>query len=501
VARHAQWALGEIATPEAVAALVALLGEPPVPDELRDALVRAGPRAVPALVRELEGDPGVATEAAALLGRIGDRRAVAPLLALLRRRNQTEPAVLRALAALAPREAVPALVSIAVDPSREIRRLALEALLAAADERSVVVLDRALVDPEPAVVARAAALAGRLRARSHTRTLAGLLAHPDGAVRAEAMRALGRVGGAEACAALAAAAAATGEARLGEALEQSAEPACVPALLAALRTGRGQAALIRGLAAAGAPTGEALRVLADALAGDPATAELAADALAAARLTHRQATEVAAAFERGPAPSRARLCPVLAATGGGRARLGAAVADRTEDDEVRAAAAWALAGSSEANLRAILEQASHSLHPAIAANAQAALRARRGQEWATVQLGGGRPPAAGQWLWVALPGGLSLWARTGSAGRVRFSGLLGPVAVHAASELSLEDAGDGLGKITGDEVPGGEDAGGVLGGQPVQVNAGAGRIEGGQPLPQQRGDHPGEHVAAARRPQ
>ncbi|HXU81993.1 MAG TPA: HEAT repeat domain-containing protein, partial [Polyangia bacterium] len=70
VARHAQWALGEIGTPEAVAALVALLGEPPVTDELREALVRAGGRGVPALVRELESDPGVATEAAALLGRI-----------------------------------------------------------------------------------------------------------------------------------------------------------------------------------------------------------------------------------------------------------------------------------------------------------------------------------------------------------------------------------------------------------------------------------------------
>jgi HEAT repeat protein len=505
VARHAQWALGEIATPEAVAALVALLAEPPVPDELRDALVRAGPRAVPLLVRELEGDPGVATEAAALLGRIGDRRAVGPLLGLLRRRNQTEPAVLRSLAALTPREAVAPLVSIAADPSREIRRLALEALLAAADPRSVVVLDRALVDPEPGVVARAARLAGRLRARSHTAALVALLAHPDGMVRTEAIAALGSVGGAEACTALARAAATTNDERLGEALETSAEPACVAPILSVLRSGRAQPALVRGLAAAtsGAAGNEVVFPLVEALEGDPAAAELAADALASARLSHRQVQEVERAFEAARAPVRARLCPALALAASGRARLAAAIGDRTEDDEVRAAAAWALVGATEAAPRAALEQARTSLHPALAANAQAALQARRGAETATVQLtGAGRRPLPGQWIRAALPGGAWVWARTGSAGRVRLSGLTGAAAVSAASaELSLADARDGVGKVAGDEVPDAEHAGGVVGGQPVQVNAGAGRVQDRQALSAQGGDHAGQDVPAARRPQ
>jgi HEAT repeat protein len=504
VTRHAQWALGEIATPEAVSALVALLGEPPASDELRDALVRAGPRAVALLVRELESDPGVATEAAALLGRIGDRRAVGPLLALLRRRNQTEPAVLRSLAALAPREAVAPLVSIAADPARELRRLALEALLAAADPRSEVVLDRALGDPEPGVVARAARLAGRLRARGHTAQLVALLAHPDGVVRAEAIAALGAVGGVEACTALARAAAVTNDPRLGEALEASAEPACVPPILAVLRSGRAQPALVRGLAAAGgAAQNEVVGRLLEALAGEPAAAELAADALAAAKLSHRQAAEVLGAFGGVPAPVRARLCPALALTGAGRARLVAVVGDRTEDDEVRAAAAWALAGATETAARAALELARAGLHPGLAANAQAALQLRRGTEVATVQLrdAGGRA-LSGQWLRAALPGGASIWARTGSAGRVRFSGLTGPVAVGAASpELHLDDPGDGVGKVSGDEVPGAEGAGGLVGGQPVEVNAGAGGVEHRQPLAAKSGDHAGEHVPAPRRSQ
>src|SRR5205814_7734195 len=156
----------------------------------------------------------------------------------------------------------------------------------------------------------AAMLAGKLRARDHTGALAALLAHPDGRVRLEAIRALGAVGGVEACAALARAALVIADARVGDALEASAEPACVPALLAAVRSGRAQPALVRGLAAAttGTPSAEVLAALLAALDGEPASAELAADALAAAHLSHRQGTEVAAAFERARAPGRARLC-------------------------------------------------------------------------------------------------------------------------------------------------------------------------------------------------
>jgi HEAT repeat protein len=447
----------------------------------------------------------VATEAAILLGRLGDRRAVGPLLALLRRRNQTEPAVLRSLAALAPREAVAPLVAIAADPSRELRRLALEALLAAGDPRSVVVLDRALADPEPVIAAVAARLAGRLRARTHSAALAGLLAHADGAVRTEAARALGAVGGAEACAALARAAAGSAEPVLAEALEASAAPECVPALLAALRAaGPGEPALVRGLAAAvpAHPGTEVVRPLLASLDGDPITAEAAAEALAGARLSHRQTGEVLGAFDRGTPPVRARLCPVLASSAGGRARLGQALGDEAEADEVRAAAAWALAGASEPGLRAALERARTHLHPAIAANAGAALGGPPGTGWAAVQLRGpaGRP-TAGQWLWADLPGGRALWGRTGAAGRVRWSGLSGPVTVHAAGQLGLEHPGDGLGKISGDEVPAAQGAGGLAGAEPVQVDPGPRGVQGRQPLAAQGGDHPGQHVPAPRRPQ
>src|SRR5204862_2628087 len=115
--------------------------------ETRQAVLHSGPRAVSLLVRELE-EGGSAAEAAPLLARLGDRRAVPPLLSALDRRDRSLPAVLRALATLAPAEALAALVPLAADPSREIRRLALEAILAIGDDRAVVVLPGALVDPE-----------------------------------------------------------------------------------------------------------------------------------------------------------------------------------------------------------------------------------------------------------------------------------------------------------------------------------------------------------------
>jgi hypothetical protein len=331
-----------------------------------------------------------------------------------------------------------------------------------------------------------------------------LLVHPDGLVRAEAIAALGAVGGVEACTALARAAALTNDPRLGDALEASAEPACVTPILAVLRSGRAQPALVRGLAAAGGPPeNQKVGRLVEALDGEPAAAELAADALAGAKLSHHQAVEVLGAFDGARAPVRARLCPALAQTGAGRARLAVVVGDRTEDDEVRAAAAWALAGATETAARAALEQARTSLHPGLAANAQAALQLRRGAEAATVQLRSASGRALpGQWLRAALSGGASIWARTGSAGRVRFSGLTGPVAVSAASpELNLDDASDGVGKVAGDEVSGAQGADGLVGGQPVQVDADAGGVQHRQPLSAQGGDHAREHVSAPGRSQ
>lgn len=451
-ARYAQWALGEIASPAAVAALVALFDAPAVTDETKEALLRAGSHAVPGLVAVLDRDgrePRAASIAAALLARIGDRRAVVPLVGLLRARNEATPAALRALARLAPPEALVALVSAATDPSEEIRRLVLDTLWAIGDDRAVVVLDAALGDPDPGVKRRAAALAGRFRAKSHRAAVANLLADSDRGVRNEAVRALGALGDAGVCQRLVAAASLRSsrapieetfdEASLAEALEATARGDCVDPLLAAARPARGtlRRALVRGLAAATSadPSGPALDFLATEVDGDPVSAEIAADALAGALGDDIAPKRLAPdAFYALPSPVRARLCPVLAATPVGRARLGDIVAEGREPEEVIAAAAWALAGAREPALRAALARASRQIHPAVADNASAALLSPSTPppRWTTVRVQepDGRP-AVGRWLRFALPGG-SLWARSGAAGLVRVRGLpAGNITVSA----------------------------------------------------------------------
>ncbi|HEY6477201.1 MAG TPA: HEAT repeat domain-containing protein, partial [Polyangia bacterium] len=82
LARHAQLALGEIATPAAISALVEALRRPPVPDETKVALLAAGPAAVEPLADEVtHGSPSSAARAAAVLGELGDRRATGALAA------------------------------------------------------------------------------------------------------------------------------------------------------------------------------------------------------------------------------------------------------------------------------------------------------------------------------------------------------------------------------------------------------------------------------------
>ena len=127
-ARHATLALGKLATPTAIGALIALTRAPPIATELNTALRRSGPAAVPALLRELEtGPPTGAATAIAALGDIGDRRATAALAAAIDRHPDLAPLALAALARLADPAAVPALASATEspeprDPPRRARR-------------------------------------------------------------------------------------------------------------------------------------------------------------------------------------------------------------------------------------------------------------------------------------------------------------------------------------------------------------------------------------------
>ena len=187
--------------PAAVAALVAALGAPPVPEEAKLGLLHAGRAAVEALAGEVaHGTPSSAVLAAALLGEIGDRRATATLsegdrIARERRRRACRVAI-EALERLQDPAAVPALARAAEAPQADVRLQAFAALQALADPRSVAVLDGGLADRDPRVRASAARLAGLLAARGAAATLADRLGDVDSAVRSAAARALARTGGA-----------------------------------------------------------------------------------------------------------------------------------------------------------------------------------------------------------------------------------------------------------------------------------------------------------------
>ena len=511
VVRHAQWALGELGSAEALAALAALLREPPVSDETRTALARVGARAVPLLIAELDGDAATASAAAALLGRSGDRRALRPLLALARRRTPALGAALAALAhPAAAAEALPTLVQIAGDAgsANQIRRVAVDSLIAIGDDRAVIVLDALLAHADPGLRARAAALAGRLLARRHTGAVGRLLADREAEVRGEAVRALALLAAADgqACARLAQAAPALigAESLVASALERAATPACLPALLAAAgRSARGPTgqALLRGVAAAvdraAAAGGDldrgALDLLvatvarAPAAAAPSAAAELAAQALGAWPLPRRHAGLVLDAFDRAPAAVRALLAPALASAGAaGRTRLRHALTDPQEEDEVKVGAAWALAGGADPAARAALGSAARSLHPALADNARAALAMaaqRRTSVWAAIRLtgSGSEDRLPGLWVRFQVEGVGKVWVRSGPQGLARISGVpagRAVVAVEVADpHLSIEDPRDRGRKVTGDQVGGVERGARLVGRQPVDEDAGAGAVE------------------------
>jgi HEAT repeat protein len=461
LARHAQLALGQIATPAAIAALVALTATPPVADETRQALRRAGPTAVPALSQALDqGTPTAAAIAAALLGEIGDRRATPSLIATAARRPDLTPVVIASLRLLRDPTAVPLLVRAAESPMPELRRRALEALLALGDPRAVAVVDRGLGDPDAPVRALSARLAAAHDVQTAVPTLATRIFDPDREVRdaaADAVAALAMPSPAIATAFLGSlgrpgAAARDDEewATVGAALARLIDPREPAALdaAAATATGPSRIAIDRALAAAHErrPLEDRAVVarLVASLEEGGAVARAAADALATARTSERDVPALARAYAGAPAELRARLCPAIAGAAGGGAWLAAVMAAPDEAVPVRAAAAWAARGLDEAGaaLRAAAAapEAPDDPAAAIGANARAALAApgRDGATaWSEVRLHApDGTPAAARWLAVRAANGLVVWTQTDAAGVARVHGL-----PEGALELHLPAAG------------------------------------------------------------
>ncbi len=107
------------------------------------------------------------------------------------------------------------------------------------------------------------------------------------------------------------------------------------------------------------------------LAAGGASALAAADLLATPGSPTREVAALARAFADAEPAVRARLCAAIARTPHGGGWLAALIASPSEPLQVRAAAAWAARGLSEA--RAALEIAARGPEGPLAANARAAL--------------------------------------------------------------------------------------------------------------------------------
>ena len=497
--RRALLALGQVGSPAAVAVLIDRLRAPPVPDEVREGLRRAGGRAVASLCAVLEGagrdaPAGAVAAAAAIVGALGDRRATAPLATIVDRGLPGTVEALRALAALKDPAAIVALVRAAGDRDADVRRLAFEAMLAVGAPGSAAALPAGLTDADRDVRRAALRLAARLDARAVEPATgsggAGVLA----AVLTGVLDNLGREetelrrGALVALAAWPAAppaalaailgaaqrldrAAGTAETdpealALGDALEAVVAGADVGdrndgasleadrrALSQAFVAARGAARLpiLRGLCAALA-RGRAPKLgavprgsLMAAVAAGGALGEAAADALVAGGVGSSDEAELIAAFDQAEAAVRARLAVGLAraATAATLARLRAAIDDESEAEAVRAAAAWAATGVRDGGVRAALARGAAEGPRALRANARAALASPNdGERWSRwtavrVTMPGGFGPLPGRWIILRGDGREPVWAMTGLGGDVRAFGVGGGAVAVSAAEGGL----------------------------------------------------------------
>ena len=322
----------------------------------------------------------------------------------------------------------------AEDRSATIRRLAFAALSDLGDTRGLAVLAAGLVDCDADVRLLATRLAGRLRARSFQPGVQARLYDVDARVRREAVASLALLGASGAAAPVIAALPLLrgSELRVGATLAVVARAPDLPLLLRAARPARGAArlALLMGFQPAledGARAGgaqAAIELLTAELARGGVGAELAADALTGAAPVGRvDGRSLRLIWQAAAPPVRARLCEALASSPDGRLALARALLHPRESGEVQAAAAWALAGTREPALRRVLEWASNLSHPAVAANARAALAlplAARGRG-ASLRLrlvDEAQAPQGGHWMIAHLPVG-PVWFHTGGLGQAR----------------------------------------------------------------------------------
>ena len=201
--------LGEIATPDAVRVLVGTLG---ASDEIsgslgrtpeRDALVAAGPAAIPALHALLAGSPSLqgATGAAWVLGELHAHGEAGPLVDAMRRGTLPAAAALHALSGAGTEAEVPVVLEFVTDLNPLVRGEAAGAAFALLDPnrpdgRAVEPLAAALRDARTSMLERAriTALLGRTGAPRAAALLVDLVRARDLPLRLAAIDALGTLG-------------------------------------------------------------------------------------------------------------------------------------------------------------------------------------------------------------------------------------------------------------------------------------------------------------------
>jgi HEAT repeat protein len=188
-------ALGRLGTPAARRTLVKALFDPSLGRAVRDALVLAGPGAVPLLARTLRSPRFrvySATLVVKILRDIGDRQASATLVREFHRGRVPRKIVVEALATCGDTSAlVPLLVVVT---GKDQQRLALGALLHIADRRAIVPLLPVLESKDSASRLLAVRIMGKLRATRAVPRLLKMLDKDNTPIRVAAAYALGQIG-------------------------------------------------------------------------------------------------------------------------------------------------------------------------------------------------------------------------------------------------------------------------------------------------------------------
>ncbi len=140
-------------------------------------------------------DPFLRQSAAEALGQLGDARAVAPLLLLLKdTASDVRRSAAEALGQLGDARAVDPILPLLRDPASEVRRRAIEALGRLEGSRAVDPILPLLKDPASEVRRRAIEALGQLGDARVVDPILPLLKDPDWGVRQRAIEALGQLG-------------------------------------------------------------------------------------------------------------------------------------------------------------------------------------------------------------------------------------------------------------------------------------------------------------------